>query len=486
MNRYIRRVSFGLLLLFVVVLINLSLIQLINAETIANDNANQRVLLKEYSIERGPIVSEDGVVIAESLPTPDEQLRFLRRYPRPEFAHITGFYSFIFGRGGLELSYNENLTGRGGVITMQDLGDSLTQGGRKGDSVAISVDSTVQKAAVEALGDKKGAVAAVDPTNGQVLAMASYPTYDPNVISSHNPRDIRNNWQALQSDPNKPMLLRAIKETYPPGSTFKVVTAAAAMEHGIPAETAFPTATEFQPPQTERKIRNFGNGRCGGNMAEALRVSCNIYFAQIGAQLTGEDFAETARDFGFDSIPPLDVRPARSRMPSEIDLDSPAFRAQAAIGQFEVAATPLQMALVAAAVANRGEIYQPAFLKEVRDVRQAVEETNKPEVWKEAMSPETAEKLKAMMIDVVARGTGRNAQIPGVEVGGKTGTAQAGQEGVAPHAWFIAFAGVDTPRIAVAVVIENGGDLGNEATGGRLAAPVAKAVIEAHRSAAKW
>jgi penicillin-binding protein A len=490
MNRYIRRVAFGSFFLFLVVFINLNLIQLINAQSLASNNANQRLLLKEYSIERGPIVSADGVTLAESKPTPAEQLRFLRSYPNfREFAHITGFYSFIFGRGGLENSYNEQLTGRGGVLTMQDLEDSLLEGGRKGHSVFISVDTRVQKAAVEALGNKKGAVAALDPSTGQILALASFPSYDPNLISSHDAKSIRENWKTLQEDSNKPMLLRATQEAYPPGSTFKVVTAAAAMEHGIPPETVFPPATEFQPPQTERKIRNFGNGRCGGDMTEALRVSCNIYFAQIGAQLSGGDFSETARSFGFGEPPPIDIRRARSKFPSEADLASPAFGAQAAIGQFDVSATPLQMALVAAAVANRGRIPQPTLLKQVVDARGTQIQQAEAKTWKEAMSEETAAKLKAMMINVVEKGTGRTAQISGVEVGGKTGTAQSGQEGAAPHAWFIAFAGVGgTARIAVAAVVENGGDLGNEATGGKLAAPIAKAVIEAYRAASpeKW
>jgi peptidoglycan glycosyltransferase len=490
-NRYIRRVAFGTFFLFLIVFINLNLIQLINAESLASNNANQRLLLKEYSIERGPIVSLDGITLAESKPTPAERLRFLRNYPNfREFAHITGFYSFIFGRGGLELSYNGELTGRGGVLTMQDLQDSLLEGGRKGHSVFITVDSRVQKAAVDALGDKKGAVAAIEPSTGRILALASFPSYDPNLISSHDADAIRTNWASLQQDPNKPMLLRATQEAYPPGSTFKVVTAAAAIEHGVPPETVFPPTSEFQPPQTERKIRNFGNGRCGGDMTEALRVSCNVYFAQVGAQLSGEDFAETARAFGFSDQPPIDIKSARSKFPSEENLKSPAFRAQAAIGQFDVAATPLQMALVAAAVANRGQVLQPVLLDKVLDVRtNAPVDVTQPKIWKEAMSEQTADKLKAMMINVVEKGTGRSAQISGVEVGGKTGTAQAGQEGAAPHAWFIAFAGVGgLPKIAVAAVVENGGDLGNEATGGRLAAPIAKAVIEAYRAAApeKW
>lgn len=485
MNRYIRRVAFTTLVLFGAVFINLNLIQLINAESLASSNNNQRLLLKEYSIERGPIISADGVTLAESQPTPAENLRFLRVYPNPrDWAHVTGFYSFIFGREGIELSHNEELTGRGGPLTMQDLQDSLLQGGRRGHSVYLTIDSRVQKAAVDGLGDRRGAVAAIDPSTGAVLALASFPGYDPNLISSHNPKQIRETWVAFENDPAKPTLRRATQQSYPPGSTFKVVTAAAALEHGIGPQTVFPPATEYLPPQTDKTINNFGNSRCGGDMAEALRVSCNIYFAQIGAQLTGADFAETAEAFGFGSRLPIDIRSAASRIPSERNLRSPAFRAQASIGQFDVTATPLQMALVAGAVANQGKVPQPVLLQKVLDARQTEIERSVPKVWREAMSPANAETIKQMMVNVVDKGTGRTARIEGVQVGGKTGTAQAGQEGAAPHAWFIAFAGVDFPRIAVAVVVENGGDLGNEATGSRLAAPIAKAVIEAYRGVA--
>jgi peptidoglycan glycosyltransferase len=220
-------------------------------------------------------------------------------------------------------------------------------------------------------------------------------------------------------------------------------------------------------------------------MADAMRISCNTYFAHLGADLSAAEFLETARNFGFGERPPIDIQSARSRMPSEEALKSPAFRAQSAIGQFDVSATPLQMALLAAGIANNGKVPKPRLVKLVRDYRGIKVEETASDTWKNAVTQQTADTLTQLMVDVVENGTGKGAAIPGVQVAGKTGTAQTG-EGQAPHAWFVCFAPADQPRIAVAVIVEHGGDVGNEATGGRLAAPIAKAVLEAHRKVGIW
>lgn len=220
-------------------------------------------------------------------------------------------------------------------------------------------------------------------------------------------------------------------------------------------------------------------------MADAMRISCNVYFARLGAELPRGALGDTARAFGFDEVPPIDIRAAASRMPSDDRLRFPAFAAQSAIGQFDVSATPLQMAMVAAGIAHDGKVMAPRIVKEVLDARGALVRQTEPEVWREAVSPETAAAVKELMLSVVESGTGTAARISGVRVAGKTGTAQT-QEGQAPHAWFISFAPADSPRIAVAVVVEGGGDLGNEATGGRVAAPIARQVLEAHRGVGGW
>lgn len=487
MNRQIRAVAFASLAMFGLVFLRLNWLQLFRAEQLAGNPRNVRLLLKEYALERGAVLSADGQTLAQSQPTPEEDLKFLRTYPSgPLFAHVVGYYSVVFGRDRLERTYNKALTGSGGVVTMQDLGDRLLGRGEKGDTLVMSIDSRVQAAATEALGRRKGAVVALDPLNGQVLAMASFPSFDPNPVSSHDPKAIRDAWKALQEDPNKPLLNRAASESYPPGSTFKAVTAAAALEHGRGIDTAYPSEREYRPPQTERTIGNFGGRACGGTMADAFRISCNVYFARLGAELPQGALAKTSTGFGFGERPPLDIPAAASRLPSEQELRSPAFAAQASIGQFDVSATPLQMALVAAGIANGGNVPQPLMVKEIRDARGVVVEQAEARVWREAVSASTAGALRELMVSVVDSGTGTAAQIPGVRVGGKTGTAQSGREGEAPHAWFIAFAPADAPRIAIAVIVENGGDLGNEATGGRLAAPVAKRVMEAHRAVAGW
>lgn len=486
MNYQIRRVGFAALLVFGVIFANLNWIQVIRAERLAGHDRNLRLLLKEHSVERGAILSSDGETLAHSRPTPAEELKFSRAYPSgPIFAPATGYYSVVYGRSGLERTYNPDLTGESGVLTMQDLGDRLLGRGRKGDTIVISIDSRVQKAAAEALGGSRGAVVALDPITGQVLAMVTSPSYDPGRLSQPSGDAIRAAWTELQQDPLKPMANRATSESYPPGSTFKVLTAAVALEHGKGKETEYPAAREYQPPQTDRLIHNFGGASCGGTMADALRVSCNTYFARLGAELPEEAFAETVSAFGFGSTPPLDIRSVSSRIPSADQLRSPAFRAQSAIGQFNVSATPLQMALVVAAIANQGEVPVPRLVREIRDARGVIVEQTKAGIWRRAVSGSTAATLTELMTAVVKTGTGRGAGLPGVDVAGKTGTAQTA-EGQAPHAWFIAFAPVGAPRIAVAVVIENGGDLGNEATGGRIAAPIAKTVLETHREVAGW
>jgi peptidoglycan glycosyltransferase len=281
------------------------------------------------------------------------------------------------------------------------------------------------------------------------------------------------------------MLNRATSQTYPPGSTFKVITAAAALENGLGTATSYPATGQFLPAQTNQPIKNFGGEVCGGNMTQALIQSCNVYFARLATQLPAGALAKAARDFGFGETPPLDIPDVASRLPSDTDLKSPAFAAQSAIGQYNVAATPLQMALVAAGIANQGKIMTPRLVKEVRDPQGNVLKSFPPQVWKTAVPPNVASTLTTLMEGVVDSGTGTAAQIPGVKVAGKTGTAQ-NATGAPPHAWFISFAPADAPKIAVAVLVENGGNLGSEATGGKVSAPIAQQVMLADRQVRGW
>lgn len=487
MNKQIRAVGFTMLLLFGVVFVNLTWLQLGRAEELANHPSNTRLLLKEYALERGAIRSVNGETLAISEPTPTEQLKSIRRYPTGTlFGHVTGYYSVRYGRERLERSYNEELTGKGGVVTMQDLGDRLLGKGQKGDTLVLSIDTRVQEAAADALGSRKGAIVALDPISGQVLAFVSLPSFDPNRLSQHSSEGQQEAWIDLNEDEeNRPLVNRASRATYPPGSTFKVITAAAALENGIGVDTSFPASNGYQPAQTDRVIRNFGGGTCGGDMRDAMRVSCNTYFARLAAEMPAGILEETAMAFGFTETPPLDISSVASRLPDGDDLESPAFRALSAIGQYSVAATPLQMALVAAGISNDGKVPVPKLVKQIEDARGAVVEQTDPETWKEAVSPETADTIKEMMVDVASNGTARAANLSGVEVAAKTGTAQTGESGDDSIAWTIAFAPADNPRIAVAVMVEGSGP-GSDETGGRVASPMVRQVLQAHRDVAGW
>ncbi|MEO7803780.1 MAG: penicillin-binding transpeptidase domain-containing protein [Actinomycetota bacterium] len=486
MNSQIRRVGLVVLVMFGVLFVNLNYIQLVKAEKLANHPRNRRLLLAEYAIERGAILSADQITLARSEPTPKAALKYLRTYDTAElFAHAVGYYSVRFGREGLERTHNKELSGKGGVLTIQDIGDRFLKGTELGDTLILSLDSRVQRAALESLDGHKGAIVALDPITGQVLAMVSLPSFNPNPLSQHSSTGQEETYRSLLAHDDDPLVNRATRRTYPPGSTFKLVTAIAALQNGRGVDTTFPATEAYTPAQTSTSIRNFGGANCGGSMAEAMRDSCNTYFARLGAELPKGALEETATALGFTQVPPIDLPALASELPTTAQLKSPAFAAQSAIGQFEVAATPLQMALVAAAIANGGKVPEPQLVREVQDARGAVVKQTKPRVWRDAFSKETADALKQMMIAVVDSGTGRSASISGVKVAGKTGTAQAGTEGSGTFAWFVAFAPADAPRIAIAIVVEGAGDPKNE-TGGRLAAPMAKKVLEAHRRIAGW
>ena len=489
MQSQIRRVGIGILVAFLAVFAQLNFVQIFAAEDIAGNSANRRALLREYSIKRGDIVTSDNVTVATSKATGGD-LKYRREYPGGElYGQITGFYSLVYGATRIEATYNDQLLGESGVISMQDIQDRLLGSGEQGDDVILTVNDRLQQVAREQLGDNAGAVVALDPNNGEVLAMWSNPAFDPGPLASHRPQEIRSAYEALEPDnPAGPMVSTATSRTFPPGSSFKVVTAAGALESGrFQPDSTFDDPTSFQPPQTTSTITNFSGGTCAGGgqitLADALRVSCNTTFARIGLEAHNQ-IADTAEALGFNSVIPFDVGTAESTFVRADEENLPR-RALSGIGQGDVAATPLQMALVAATVANDGEVPRPRLVREVLDPSGGTVAAPSPETLDRAMSPETAGRLTEMMTAVVEEGTGVNAQIPGVTIAGKTGTAQSA-EGANPHAWFIAFAPADDPQIALAVLVVNGGSFGAEATGGTVSAPIAKAVIEADREIRGW
>ena len=476
MNAPLRRVAISVLVLFTLLIINVNYIQVVRSDELRNNTSNTRVLAEEYDRERGAIVV-DGNPIAESVPTGD-RLTYLRQYPQgPLYAAVTGYYSLIYSRTGIERAENDLLAGSDPRLFVRRLADLFTGRDPAGGDVVLTLDPAVQQAAMTGLEGVTGAVVALDPTTGAVLGMASTPTYDPTQLSSHDPDAIRAYWAQLEEASPDPRLNRAIADNYPPGSLFKVIVSAAALETGeYTPDTVIPAPDVLTLPQTSTTLENFNGSRCDASeeqsLIDALTISCNTAFAQLGIDLGEERVRDMAEAFGLDGESfqiPLRVEPSGIG-----DIESAAALGQTSIGQRDVRMTPLQAAMVAAAVANDGTLMTPYLVDQVRAPDLSVLDQTDPDVFSEPVSQDIADQLTEMMISVVENGSGRAAQIPGVQVAGKTGTAQV-REDVPDHNWFIGFAPADDPQIAVAVFVANGGG-----TGGDVSAPIAQQVLQAY------
>ncbi len=482
MTKQIRVLGIGLMACFLVLFVQLNRLTVFQAATLNDNPNNTRDILRDFSQPRGSVTTADGVVIARSVPSGD-RFEYQREFPEGElFAHITGFYSFTLGSSGVEKTYNDELAGRSLDLSFQELGDLFVDKDRVGD-LTLTVRADLQRIAAEQLGEREGSVVALDPRTGEILALVSFPRYDPNLLADHDTEAATAVQTLLDADENKPRLARAYQERYFPGSTFKVVTATAGISKGDVSADAprYPSTSSYTAPGTTRPLRNFGGDTCGGSLLTILRQSCNTAFAQMGVETGPEAMVRTAEAYGFNQDVPIDLtRPARSSFPTDFERNLPAL-AQSAIGQNEVAATPLQMAMVAGAVANAGEVMVPHVLKDVRDPDGNVVDTYEPEVWTRAMEEPTATLMREAMRGVVDSGTATRLDVPGFDVAGKTGTAQLGTDPPRSHAWIIGFAGPEgqEPSIAVAVLIE-GQPGASEQTGGRVAAPIAQAVLAAY------
>ena len=479
MNTPLRRLATVVIIMFFVLIGATTWVQYVQAPNLNADQRNVRTLYREFGNFRGPIIVGEQA-IASSVPV-DDPFGYQRVYAEgPLYAPVIGYYSVVYRRHGIEEWLNTELNGSADSLFYERLQDLVTGRQPQGASVQLTIDPVVQQAAWDALGDQTGAVVALDTQTGAIIAMVSKPSYDPNSLASHDFEAVTQAWTALQADPTRPMDNRAIGGiTYPPGSTFKLVTAAAALESGLTPDTPVAAPTELQLPLSSSVLHNFGGAACSSTgattLADALRISCNTAFAQLGLNLGDDALRTQAEAFGFDTPLNVPMEVSESRFPESPDAPQTAL---SAIGQYEVRVTPLQMAMVSAAIANGGVPMQPYLVEAVRSSDLTVVDQTEPTELPRAVSAGTASALRDMMVGVVADGTGRSAQISGVQVAGKSGTAQTTAD-AAPHAWFTAFAPADAPRIAVAVIVEHGGSMGSEATGGQVAAPIARAVIQA-------
>ncbi len=479
MNRQIRTLAVGCFVLFALLLINVNYVQVFQAGDLNDRSTNKRARDAECSRERGPIMVGDET-IARSVPSNDS-LEFLRTYTDPAlYAPVTGYFSCTYGTSGIESSQNSVLSGSDERLFVSRVIDMVGNEQPKGGSVLLTINPKAQRAALDGLealpGDTQGAAVAIDPETGAILAMVSTPTYDPNALAAHDPDAVTRAWERLTSEGDERFLNRAAQEIYPPGSTFKLVVAAAALSNGYSPDSRVKGGFELDLPQTDLTLRNENDGNCGGNeitLTQALAVSCNVSFGDLGLKLGAETLQEQAELFGFNEDYLDEIPIADSVFPSDINEPNTAF---SSIGQYDVAATPLQMAMVAAGIANDGDVMRPYLVQEVRTPDAELLEEADPEVLQEAISSSVADDLTQMMVEVVENGTGTPARIDGIPVAGKTGTANSSPD-QPPYAWMVTFAPADDPQVAVAVLIEQTGVPRDQITGGGLAGPIAADIM---------
>jgi peptidoglycan glycosyltransferase len=481
-NRPIRVLAVFCGVLFLALLLNANYVQFVIADDLNARNGNRRVIDEEFSRERGEILVAQTRV-ARSVES-DDEFDYQRVYGQPDlYAHLTGFYSYLFGASDLELAANPILSGSDPRLFVNRVIDLIGSQQPAGGSVQLTINPGVQQAALAGLqslpGEPRGAVVALEPATGAVLAMVSTPSYNPNELASHDLESSQEAYQRLNGREDEPLLDRTRENTYSPGSTFKIVTAAAALESGeYTPETQVPGGPTLDLPETENPLTNDVSACDVGQvtLTFALAFSCNVSFGAIGLDLGNDALRAQAERFGFnDSSFFDDLRLVPSTYPESAE--GP-FVAYNAIGQFDVSATPLQMAMVAAGIANDGDVMRPYVVDEVRAPDLDLLERTEPEPMSEAVSSDVAEQLTQMMVAVVDQGTADEAAIEGVEVAAKTGTAER-TEDLPPYAWFVSFAPADDPKVAVAVFVENAAVARSEISGGGLAGPIANSVMRA-------
>lgn len=457
MNKNIVKIAGLIIAAFLINIGYLTYLQVFQSEKLLNHPRNRRLQILEETVIRGKIIDSLGNTLAE---TSVENGRNKRIYPFGELtSHVTGYDSKRYGRTGLESTFNGSLLG-----FTRDFADSDFWSLKKfktsdrGNDLILSIDLSLQKLAYQMMGNRKGAIVAIEPSTGRVLAMVSKPGYNPQLLEAE--------WQRLSMDPASPLLNRAAQGLYPPGSAFKVITAAGILKQSPESINRIFNAPGYVVVEGRRIEDQQAKGNI--NFTQALALSSNYVFATLGIEMGPENLAGMAKSFLINSKLPFDLEVSTGRFPlpqSKLEL------AEAAIGQGRILTTPLHMALTAAAIANKGTIMTPRLVDKIRSPGGSVVWQSEPKVLAKTVQEDTASLIRDMMVAAVERGTGVRASIAGVTVAGKTGTAE-NPHGI-PHAWFIGFAPANNPQVAVAVIIENGG------TGGREAAPLARDIMKA-------
>jgi len=484
MTKELRRLSIIVLVMFLALFGSTSTIQVLQAGNLADDPNNRRTTLDAYETQRGAIIA-GGSEIATSVQSTDLYVWQRQYADSPMWSHVTGFLNpSLSSATGLEQVMGQELSGTASSAFFSRIDQIVTGQPPRGSSVLLTLDPVAQKAAYDALAGAglTGAVVAIEPDTGRILAMVSTPGYDANTLAAHDPEATNSAYAALEDDPGRPLLNRAIAgDVNPPGSTFKVVVAAAAIESGeYTASTPIPNPATYTLPQSNSVVHNASGTTCGPGatttLALAIELSCNVPMAQVAIELGDTKIREMAEKLGFNHEFATPLRAATSEYPTSITDD--AQTGLSGFGQGKVTATPLQIAMVAAGIANDGEVMNPYAVDEVVGADLSTQQTFTPSAFGDAMSKKTADAVTAAMVASVQDGAATGARMDGVDVAGKTGTAEMGGDN--PYTlWFTGFAPADDPEIAVAVLVEDGGGQGTSGSGNTIAAPIAKKVMEA-------
>ena len=485
MNKQIRRLAVALLACYLVLFVQLNVLAVGRREELNADPRNNRQTERDFNRPRGAIVAADGTVLARSVPTTrGDEFAYQREYPLGDlFGNVTGYYTFSFGSTQLERTQNDVLMGDTDEQKLRAIG-GLFHGADATGSVLLTMRPDVQQVAADALGNRQGSVVVMDPHTGAIIAMVSYPRYNPADVAVHNSKRAEDVLTYLNAVPGKPLLANAYQERYMPGSSFKVITTSIAFENGVTSlDRVFPDTKSWVPPQTTDPIQNYGGTTCGGNMVEVFYRSCNIPFAQLATEFGPERMVDGTKKWGIGDKIPVDLpSPAASSFGEVSDFtDQLPLLAIGGFGQGSTTMVPLHMAMVASTVANGGVMMKPHVIDATLDHDGKVLDRTTPSAWKNPITAATADTLTTLMIGVVNNGTGRQMQLDGgIQAAAKTGTAQLNTTGPErSNAWIIGFAPATDPQYAVAVVLKGGPDDEISAsTGGKLAGPIAKKVLD--------